>query len=310
MRPTLYTAPFAFFTIMRSVHAEPIPAQDADSPPVEQVALDQKVEEKITKDSAGFRLFGEPALLTGPLISDRPDFTESPQAVPRGHFQLEMGYTYTYDREDEESTQDHTTPEILMRIGVVDRLELRIGWAGYSFQRDRFEFERREGRTETRDVWSQGNNDLSLGFKYQLYEQDGIRPALGVLAGLSVPSGSAEFSAGDVEPEAILAWAYDVTEWLAIAGNVGVLVRSDDGRDFLQTSAAITSVFSVTERLGAYVEYFGFYPAVKDSDAAHSINGGFTYLITDNFQIDIRAGFGLNETADDFFTGIGFVWRW
>ena len=66
---------------------------------------------------------------------------------------------------------------------------------------------------------------------------------------------------------------------------------------------------SLTDRLGTYFEYFGFYPNADDMDAAHSMNGGFTYLITDNLQFDIRAGFGLNEEADDFFTGAGFSWR-
>jgi hypothetical protein len=36
------------------------------------------------------------------------------------------------------------------------------------------------------------------------------------------------------------------------------------------------------------------------------LNGGFTWLITENLQLDWRAGFGLNEEADDFFTGAGF----
>ncbi|MCZ6654354.1 MAG: hypothetical protein O7D91_15175, partial [Planctomycetota bacterium] len=30
-----------------------------------------------------------------PLITDRPDFTESTDAIPTGHFQLEAGYMFT-----------------------------------------------------------------------------------------------------------------------------------------------------------------------------------------------------------------------
>ncbi len=32
-----------------------------------------------------------------PLVTDRPDFTESTEAVPAGHLQLEAGYTFTLD---------------------------------------------------------------------------------------------------------------------------------------------------------------------------------------------------------------------
>src|SRR5215475_7721761 len=37
------------------------------------------------------------APLTEPIDTDRPDFTESPETVPRGHFQLEDGFTFTLD---------------------------------------------------------------------------------------------------------------------------------------------------------------------------------------------------------------------
>lgn len=36
----------------------------------------------------------------------------------------------------------------------------------------------------------------------------------------------------------------------------------------------------------------------------------FTFLVTDNFQIDARVGVGLNAEADDVFTGVGFAWRY
>ena len=40
------------------------------------------------------------------------------------------------------------------------------------------------------------------------------------------------------------------------------------------------------------------------------LNGGFTYLINDDMQWDIRAGVGLNEAADDFFVGSGLSVRY
>lgn len=44
--------------------------------------------------------------------------------------------------------------------------------------------------------------------------------------------------------------------------------------------------------------------------AIHYFNGGFTYRVTPNFQLDIRAGLGLSRAADDFFTGTGFAVRY
>ena len=254
--------------------------------------------------------FWEPADLSGPLVTDRPDFTESTDAVQRGHFQLELGYTFTYDREVADRVRDHTAPEFLLRVGLFDDFELRLGWDGYSWTQSLFAGRTRRGRSVTREDWMQGSNDVSIGFKYKFFEQAGLRPHFGVIGAVSVPSGSASLSSGDVDPQLVLLWAYDVTDWFSVAGNVGLAAPTDaDGR-FFQTSSSLALAFALTDELGTYVEYFGFYPNANDSDAAHNLNGGFTYLITDNLQLDVRAGFGLNEEADDFFTGVGFAWRW
>ena len=282
----------------------------ASRPSGESLSNQSRPERATTRPEATGFWFSEPAELSGPLVTDRPDFTESTDAVPRGHFQLEMGYTFTYDREKTDRVRDHTAPEFLLRVGLFDDFELRLGWDGYSWSENLFEGRTRAGRSVTREDSTQGSNDLSIGFKYKFLEQAGLRPHFGVIGALSAPSGSAGVSSGGVDPEAVLLWAYDVTDWFSVAGNVGLAVPTGaDGR-FFQTSSSVALAFALTDELGTYVEYFGFYPNANDSDAAHSLNGGFTYLITDNFQLDVRAGFGLNEEADDFFTGVGFSWRW
>jgi hypothetical protein len=62
-----------------------------------------------------------------------------------------------------------------------------------------------------------------------------------------------------------------------------------------------------------FTEWFAFYPTSALADGIgpeHYFNGGFTYLVTNNFQLDIRAGLGLNQAADDFFAGTGFAVRY
>ena len=107
----------------------------------------------------------------------------------------------------------------------------------------------------------------------------------------------------------VFCWTYDLTDRLSVAGNVGLFVpTSEDGR-FFQTTNSLTSAYALTDKLGAYVEYYGLYPNNKGTDCAHTVDGGFTYLITDNLQLDWRIGFGLNEEADDFLMGVGLSWR-
>ncbi len=277
----------------------------ADSPEPTNGATDYD-----QQDQPKLRWFGlYKAPIDDNLVTDRPDFTESTEAIPVGRFQLEMGYTFTYDREDDVRTRDHTAPELLLRMGVVDNFELRFGWAGYSYTETHDTARNSAGRRVSDEVWDQGANDFELGFKLKIAEQDGIRPNLAILGGMTFPTGSSNISPGDVEPLLGLLWAYDLSDNAALAGQFIVGTPVEDGRRYVQSAASISLGVSLTERLGTYVEYFGIYHNTRESDCAHTVNGGFTYLINNNLQVDIRAGAGLNEEADDFFAGAGLSWR-
>jgi hypothetical protein len=255
-------------------------------------------------------LLGWPAApLEDPLVTDRPDFTESTLTVPYGHFQLEGGYTFTYDREHHDRRREHTAPELLLRVGIVEDFELRFGWEGYAVTSSNFRTRNDKDRIVSREEWDQGARDVDIGFKLGLVKEEGLRPALAVIGSLSTPSGSPNQTVGDVEPSAALLWSHSLGERLSLAGQFIIAAPIGDEGRFVQTAASISLGVALTERWGAYFEYFGFYPNTERTDSAHSLNGGVTYLITDNFQVDMRAGFGLNEEADDFFSGVGFAWR-
>lgn len=243
------------------------------------------------------------------MQTDRPDFTEGTLAVPRGRLQLEGGYTFTYDREGRTRTVDHAFPEFLLRLGLVDDLELRVGWAGWSLT-EQLVFERNEaGRRVWRTEHDDAGTDMTVGFKWHLLDQDGPVPDFGVIGQLTLPTGAAGKSSGDVDPEVKLVWAYDLTESLSIAGNVNLAAPTAEAGRFFQASGSVSLGYAVCDWLGAYVEYFGFYPADRGTDAAHTLNGGFTFPIGDQLQFDIRAGFGLNEEAADILAGAGFAVR-
>src|SRR5688500_18432971 len=68
-------------------------------------------------------LLAGPVVAQEPLITHRPDFTESASVVGRSRVQLEGGATLTRAGEVDELA----VGEILLRIGIAPRLELRLG---------------------------------------------------------------------------------------------------------------------------------------------------------------------------------------
>ncbi|HWL93385.1 MAG TPA: transporter [Phycisphaerae bacterium] len=248
--------------------------------------------------------------LTGPLVTDRPDFTESTSTIPYGHLQLEGGYTFSYDSGDGERNMDHTYPEMLARIGLVKNVELRIAWLGWSHSSQMHRERSEEGRYLKLTDFENGPTDMNLGFKFHLLDQKEWIPDFGVIVDASIPVGAQNKTSGDVDPTVKWLWAYDLGHDFAISGNVNFAVPTSENGRFFQAASSISLSHAFTDRLGGYVEYFGFYPNDRGQSDAHYTNGGLTFLVTDNFQLDIRAGVGLNDEADDFFTGIGFAYRW
>ena len=251
----------------------------------------------------------DPSIDVQPIVTDRPDFTESTSVVGSKVFQIEMGYTFTSDREGQERLTDHTAPELLLRIGIHDKVELRLGWEGFSATEFNERVRNDVGRTIDQQSHSDGATDLSLGFKVHMLDQDGLNPDFGVIVALSVPTGSRDKTSGDVVPEVKWLWAYDLSDRWSLAGNINFAVPTSEEGRFFQTASSISLAYGVNDWLGAYVEYFGFYPADRGTDCAHYANGGLTFGINPDLQFDIRAGWGLNEEADDFFAGVGMAYR-
>lgn len=149
---------------------------------------------------------------------------------------------------------------------------------------------------------------MSIALKARLLEQNDYLPSFGLLGSLSLPTGSGNLTSNRVGPSGGLLWNYNLEAGPGVFGTVLLSsVTGDDGRFFEAANAVGISV-PVTDVVGSFIEYFGFYRN-NDGGPAHNLNGGFTYLLTNNVQLDINGGVGLNGRADDWFTGAGFAFR-
>jgi len=237
-----------------------------------------------------------------PLISDRPDFTEASSCVGLRRVQVESGYTYIRDNNNSILKSAHSFPETLLRIGIfAEWFEARVAW-NYGIQLNR-------GNVVS-DMF-EGGQDLYLGAKIALTEQDGWRPEMVILPQMNVPTGDEDFTAGDVEPGVNWLYGWDINDWLALGGSTQVNRARDDADVwYAEFAQSLTFNYKLTEKLGAFTEWFAFFPAGSAVELPQQyFDGGFTYLAHKNVQYDIRAGVGLNDPADDFFTGAGAVLR-
>ena len=232
-----------------------------------------------------------------PLVSDRPDFTESTETMKRGEAQLEGGHTF----ERVSAFKVNTTGELLLRLGVSSRAELRIEPGSYS--------------KVTSPVGAvSGREDGALGVKLRLYvppdENPSIAPTVSLIVASSVPSGSDDFRQNRLQPEAKLASAWMLTDRIGLATNLNVARPRDESGRYTELAASASFGFELTPRLGAYAEVFGFAPQLDGVGRTHYANTGMTASLTPNLQLDVRGGLGLNGSAPDYFVGAGLVRRW
>ena len=238
-----------------------------------------------------------PAPSDDPIATDRPDFTETAESVPFGRIQLEGGYTFGR-LEDEKS---HSLGELLVRIATGRRTEARIGLNSYSWVRGP------GGRMS-------GFEDMTLGFKAKVLdgaESPGFgKPNVAVIGHTTLPTGSRGFRENSLQPEAKLCFAWDLTDRLAMGSNLNYGWPTEGGDRFGQFTGTLAFGYSLNDRAGAFLELFTFAPASNDGPNATYLDGGFTYLINNDYQLDIRAGIGLNSAKPDYFVGAGFGHRW
>lgn len=246
-----------------------------------------------------------------PLESDRPDFTEASSTVGRGIIQLEAGYTYFRDRDIVGArTSQHSFPEMLFRIGMfADWFELRLG-QNFANQRTRAS----AAELEVVDSFG-GAEDLYLGVKLALTEQKDFLPEMALILQTDVPTGSDEFTAKQLLPGVNWLYGWDIIQdCLSLGGSTQANRANDDLEHFyVEFAQSLTVGYRLTPAVGAYTEWFCILPTGSIDPLVgpqYYFDGGFTYLVCNDLQLDIRAGVGLNRHATDFFAGAGFVIRY
>lgn len=240
------------------------------------------------------------------LVTDRPDQTESASVVPRGWGQIEIGWTFAHDDEAGVDVETVEGPGTLLRLGVHDRMELRIGWDGHVRQR----VEAFGGRFTV-----DGLGDMSLGAKFLLVEGTDSRPQVALLVQSTVPVGDDEVTSDRYDPSFRFNFDHDLSERTGFGVNLGAEWQEVPGPSGDEAAASFlyTAVLghSPADRWGVFVEIYGSESVSgPDLPGETSLDGGVTWLLRPNLQLDLAGGIGLSDSADDRFLGLGVSYRW
>ncbi|QDT64873.1 transporter [Calycomorphotria hydatis] len=243
------------------------------------------------------------------IETERHDFTQSAVTVGNKVFQIEAGHSYFYKDNEEEIESAHTLPEMLLRYGISEDIEVRLRWNYAWVFIDEAEDEI-------------GSEDLRYGIKLQIsrFEESCLLPTSAVEIRGSAPTGGESFTTDRAEFSLDYIYQWELAEGVTLAGSTGYGTNgfgdfglipeepSEDAFNVLSQSAVLGLELSEANTL--YIEWYGIYSqGLEDDFVVSVINAGVDHYITDNFVVDFRIGAGLTNDSDDFFTGWGGGWR-
>ena len=229
------------------------------------------------------------------MTTDRPDFSESPEVVGRGRFQIET--SVAFERDKREATRTRSTPTLL-RLGLNDTWELRVETDGLTRQ-----------RSTAGEPTVSGMADTALGLKWHAQDgdEDAGKASVAWLFHVDMDTGSSAFRGQGLRPSVRMVSEWDLDDGWSFATMPGVYSdKNDQGHRFVGGLLALTLSRNITPKLSVVAELAAQRLASRSNGGnLFTFDPAIAYLLSDNAQIDFGIDFGLNRNAPDTTMAVG-----
>lgn len=234
------------------------------------------------------------------LETDRPDATESPISVDRGHFQLEAGLvTWSRDESGSDVVESWSLGEMNIKYGLTDSMDAQLIIVPS---------ERVRTVTGNQETELEGVSDLTLRLKKNVWGNDGGSTAFGLLPYVTIPSGS-EVSTKTGGAGLVTPFSWNIGENWGLGTQVELAYEWNDEESDHTFNVTHTCVlgFDVTDQFGFYLEHI---LSAGDHRLESSASFGITFLVNKFLQWDAGSIVGLTDSANDVLAFTGFSWKY
>lgn len=231
------------------------------------------------------------------IRSARPGQSVGPFTTGKNVFQVQTGLTYNqFGFDNSELSANSFVYLASLRYGILEKLEIR---SAFGLSRNSYDYE---------SLGSDQYGGLSLwnvGARYNILNGGGTnKPSLGIQADVRLTAVDEDYAADNLAPRIMLIYGQQIAEKLALTSNWAVVWSGND------TSPAGTYTlnlsFPLAQKWGGFIENYGVF---GNGDLDNRWNTGVSYLVTNDFLLDLATGFGKNDGAYDWFVDAGVSWR-
>lgn len=233
------------------------------------------------------------------IITDRDSFTPSTKTAGPRRIILESAYSFLDNRRGKET---HSVPELVARFGLGERFELRLGW-NYEVGGGSSGISSSAGGESLFPEGLVRESEISYGFKFGVNDQRDWIPESAFLLMAFTPT-SGEDPATQLVATYVFGWEM-ANRW-KLDSSIRFSADSEEGDRYEDWAPSVVLKIPLGEKWDTHVEYFGLFSRNKEQDrVAHYISPGLHYLLTENFEVGVRLGWGLNDQSARFFSNVG-----
>ncbi|CAD5253764.1 MULTISPECIES: transporter [unclassified Imperialibacter] len=227
------------------------------------------------------------------IRSARPGQSVGPFTTGKNVFQVQTGGTYNaYSVGNTDVTGTNYTYLASLRYGILERLEIRSAFA------------LRHDKTSVSDLTAGGLGMWNAGIRYNLLDGHGEKPSLGIQADARFTAVDEDYKAANLAPRIMLIHGQRLTDKLGLTTNWAVAWTGNNTDPAFNYTVNLS--FPLAEKVGSFIENYG---TVFNGDFDNRWNTGLSYLVNNDFLLDMSVGYGKNDGVSDWFVDAGVSWR-
>lgn len=240
------------------------------------------------------------------LCADRPGLGTPPCTVAPGKVMVEVGLVdWTLDRQPDTRTDTLLAGDTLVRFGVADHAELRIGWTAFGHVRER---DRLTGAIDT----MAGVGDVTVAANRNLVNPDGSGTSISLLPYATLPTGGSAIGAGDWGAGMLIPVSVELGGGVKLGLTPEIDAAVDDDRH--GRHLAYGSVVGLGVDLSDAVSAAGEAQVIRDRDPGDHSTQALAGLSLGwqpgrDTQLDVGTNIGLNRASPDVELYVGVARR-
>jgi hypothetical protein len=229
------------------------------------------------------------------LDPDRPDVSSGTRTVGARRVQLETGVLLERTRLAGEPTERRIAAETLLRIGVTERLDLRV---------DAEPIVALRGVEDAIDV-----GDFRVGAKWRFFEASETTawPRLALLPSVKLPTAPTPIGSGKADYALLLAASFELPADLALDATAGLAAIGQTRPSGYLLQALVSA--SLSRKLAPAVTGFGeiFYASREEWSGRDQVgvDAGVVWTVLPNLALDAAVGTSLYGRLPDVFVRAG-----